>query len=513
MPKPRLWTPIANALEAYRRRVVIDPTAEYEHIWRLIHIQEALAVCLASLLASRLVNVLTDANGSDDMSSLRTALTGIRPGVAGLNDDDDTESSPWGGSIGAWIDVLRRFGESSRKDDDPFLSDLAAYLSSNPSRALAFGDGWARIAPIPSAFREPQLNRVGRLGAINSFRNKLAHVPVPQRLLGDLHRGLRVEVLDGLTEKFDPSSDATSFGFVATSYRDPLTGILYKGTTFVTGGNEVGIDTEPTSRPTTVHARYVRGRSAIEWPVEPFFRIDGEAKTALLFRVADLRREPGAAGYGGEYHRFAAELEPVTYLAIQAASMSPWIPGPAEIAPEEAAGPVRAQETGTPPAAETIEPPALAQTSSAVSPRELREKAEEAFSRRLYSLAASAFDALAALGESAEYNDVARSKHGAALWRAAEHQSQSPDELQASLASAITLLERAERHRDPRYAARSAYERSKALWHLWRSTNDPQHLSDSLAAAEKAVAKSPEEAFISWQSRVKSDASVAIPQA
>ncbi|MBD6617971.1 hypothetical protein FNW02_19610 [Komarekiella sp. 'clone 1'] len=32
----QLWTPIANAYEAYRRRLIKSPTAIYEHTWRLI---------------------------------------------------------------------------------------------------------------------------------------------------------------------------------------------------------------------------------------------------------------------------------------------------------------------------------------------------------------------------------------------------------------------------------------------------------------------------------------------
>ena len=161
MPIHRLWTPIANAHEAYRRRVVIDPDAEYEHIWRLIHIQEALAVTLASLMAARLVEVV---EGPDEsrLFELREALTGLRPDANG-SDDDEIEPSPWGGSIGAWIELLRRFGKSVIGRDDPFLCALAEYLSSIPNRSLAFVEAWARIAPVPSTFRDPALDQLDRL--------------------------------------------------------------------------------------------------------------------------------------------------------------------------------------------------------------------------------------------------------------------------------------------------------------------------------------------------------------
>lgn len=518
MPTHRLWTPIANALEAYRRRVVIDPKAEYEHIWRLIHIQEALAVSLASLMAARLAHVV-DPSDANSLRTLREALTGLRPDADGSDDDDDVEPSPWGGSIGAWIELLRRFGKSAIRPEDPFLAALATYLSSTPNRSLAFVDAWARIAPVPATFRDPALDRVGRLGAINSFRNKLAHVPVPQRLLADLHRGMRVEVLDGLTEKFNPETDANSPAFLATSYREPLTGILFCGKTFLTGANEVGIDAMRNSDLAVVEAGFGKGSTTVEWPVEPFFRIDGEAKAALLFRVSDLQREPGATGYDGEYHRFAAELEPVTYATIPTDTLAPWIPRAHDDPPPSsqptlpaspdliAASAASKQHTRNAEGRDVEEPA----TDSVRSPRELRRLGEEAFVRRDYPSAVVYFDALAEVGDAAQYNDVAQSKHGAALWRAAER-ARAHEPAGPLIERAIELLKGAERHRDPRYAARSAYECSKALWHLWRSTTEREHLLAALAAAERAVARSPHEAFISWQARVKADADREFPQ-
>lgn len=494
----------------------MERKAEYEHIWRLIHIQEALAVTLASLMATRLAHVLSDTQDGENMNVLREALTGLRPDALGSDDDDDVEPSPWGGSIGAWIELLRRFGKDSLRETDPFLAALADYLSSTPNRPLAFGDAWARIAPVPATFRNPTLDRVGRLGAINSFRNKLAHVPVPQRILGDLHRGLRVEVLDGLTDKFNPENDSP--GFLAKSYRDPLVGILYSGSTYVTGGSEVGIDTTQ-GRPNSVgiKASYGIDEQIIDWPVEPFFRIDGEAKAALLFRVTDLQREPGATGYGGEYHRFAAELEPVTYVTIGAEIIEPWIPRASPVGPEVGLAALEGQQgvsdhtsisSGKLPFADQAN---VLTVESTHSPTALRRLAEEAFSRRDYNSAVEYFDALAQSGDIFQYNHVAQSKHGAALWRAAER-SAAADELQRSLQRAVELLKGAEKHRDPRYAARSAYEGSKALWHLWHATDESKHLLEALAAAERAVARSPDEAIISWQARVRADVDIAFPQ-
>jgi hypothetical protein len=526
MPQARLWTPIANSFEAYRRRVVIEPGAEYEHIWRLIHIQEALAVTLASLMAARISAVMSSTPHHPEMAALRQGLTGLRQEATGVDDDDDVEPSPWGGSIGAWIELIRRFGTNPPEGEDPFLVPLAAYLTSKPNRPLAFADAWAKIAPVPSTFRSATLDRVGRLGAINSFRNKLAHVPVPQRLLAELHRGLRVEVLDGLTDKFNPESDANSPGFLATSYREPLVGILYCGSTYVTGSNDVGVDSSRTAASAATTARYGKNTQQVEWTVEPFFRIDGEAKAALLFRVTDLQREPDAAGYVGEYHRFAAELEPVTYATISSESLSPWLPASSNEIPTlaestassqdavvEVAGQALTTDLGVPQveATQSTEPAGVPSSLDSLNALQLRQHAESSFVQRDYPTARKYFERLAALGDPVHYNDVARSKHGAALWRAAER-SESGVALADLLQSAVDLLLVAERHRDPKYSARAAYEGSKALWHLWRATGEAKHVVDALKAAERAVGRSPSEAFISWQARVQADATSAVPQ-
>lgn len=51
-----LWTPIANALNAYRSRLLVAPKAEYEHTWRLIHIHEAIIVTLGSASVTQIID-------------------------------------------------------------------------------------------------------------------------------------------------------------------------------------------------------------------------------------------------------------------------------------------------------------------------------------------------------------------------------------------------------------------------------------------------------------------------
>ena len=75
-----LWTPIANALDAYRRRLIADENAFYEHIWRLIHIEEALIVTLGAAIATRLMeNWLDDPDRQAELNELRSIVIGIAP--------------------------------------------------------------------------------------------------------------------------------------------------------------------------------------------------------------------------------------------------------------------------------------------------------------------------------------------------------------------------------------------------------------------------------------------------
>ena len=139
-------------------------------------------------------------------------------------------------------------------------------------------------------------------------------------------------------------------------------------------------------------------------------------------------------------------------------------------------------------------------------PATLRAEAERAFRDRDYATAAAKFAELRDQGTSQQYNDVAKSKHGAAQWRMAERATVSQAERETMIRSASELLRTARQHRDPRYAARAHYERSKALWHLWRHTNVASDIHESLEAANAAAQLEPREDYLNWQGRVDRDA-------
>ena len=124
----------------------------------------------------------------------------------------------------------------------------------------------------------------------------------------------------------------------------------------------------------------------------------------------------------------------------------------------------------------------------------------------------TAFNLLADAGDAARYNDVARSKHGAALWRFAESKIAAAEERIKLLNDAIFLLNSATQHRDPDYCARAFYEKSKALWHKWKNERSEEDLRAALDCASKAATLQYEPAYVSWYEKVLDDIEENYPE-
>jgi len=192
-----LWTPIANAVDSYRRRLLIEPSAFYEHTWRLIHIHEALVVTLGTALATRLFTLWDEQPNTiideDLIIQTKKIITGLNP-----NQEDPSKNPSSGclsGSISEWINLLNSAKNFNLSTPCPFIENLKNYIEKFPeisnNNSLAFLNDWERIAPVPLSYREQELTSIKRFRAINELRNKLAHVPISARILPNLHKNLR----------------------------------------------------------------------------------------------------------------------------------------------------------------------------------------------------------------------------------------------------------------------------------------------------------------------------------
>jgi hypothetical protein len=251
----------------------------------------------------------------------------------------------------------------------------------------------------------------------------------------------------------------------------------------------------------------------VSWRCDPFFSLDGECKVSLVFRIPEF--DVTGESVPGEYHRFAAEFEPVQKISISTDVLKPWVPqptlrrgniaAPSEVSAGETAAPVGQPQTGDGPGLVEQEggPRGLDGTET---PEQLRTLAENAFRRREYGLAVTTFEALAAKNVPIRYNDVAKSKHGAALWRFAVLTPGLPQEDRIKkIESSLQLLEQAAKHVDPRYRARAQYEMSKAHYHLWKLTSDYSHLESARESAEMAAKTDFDAAYITWVERVQEE--------
>lgn len=525
----RLWTPVANAYEAYRRRLIADPSSVYEHLWRLIHIHESLVVTLGAAFACRLLALWKDDPATlSEANRLRHKVTGL-PSPTDPDSDLSNGDACLDGYIKPWIDLLKDFSSSEIPNATPFCIAVGEYTTHNPERPVAFLEAWKKISEVPQVY-SGNLPRINRYDAINALRNKLAHVPVPHKVLQDLHWGLRQEILALLTPDYKPSTDSVISDFETHNWHSVLRGRLLCGRYFVNGsafgllppgeqdgsGNSLfywqkdngGKNAEKRNDNGAQNAEKQNGngaQNAEKWNISPFFRIDAELKVSLLFLLNDIRNDPTSGDFKGEYHRFAAELMPVEKDRVSSSIVKEWIPvalPKANLNDEhESADAIDLAGTNT-----------SGQTRNNFSADELRSIAEIAFKMRDYPRAVRAFDALESSGDTIRYNDVARSKHGGALWRYGESKIDSIEERLPVLDRAIKLLDTATQHRDPSYRARAFYEKSKAHWHKWKHKSSIADLHSAINSANDAATLQYEPAYVSWSEKLQGDLESNYPQ-
>ncbi len=492
MAQYRLWTPIANAFDAYRRRLISEPTAFYEHTWRLIHIQESLVVTLGSALVTRLLHFWEgEPSCIDDLNKLRKMVI-------------DCLSN---GSIGGWIDILGRFGRlnSNKQPQCPFVASVKEYLEEIPTThsnhsakkqqgvPLAFLTTWQSIAPVPSTYEDDELSRLGRFYAINSLRNKIAHVPISGDTFRKLHAGLRREVLSLLTPSTEWQAEPPTANPTITKWHPPLRGQIANKRSYVTGSGEYGQVRGIDDDKTYWEWQKIADENSARWLASPFVYIDNDIKISLLFRLEGLSGEINE-DIDGEYHRFAAEVEPVREELISQAIIKSWMPAKIPSSITEPLDSANGSEVITE-NVEVAEEPQL--NPAEVEPYQLRSKAEEAYKRRNYPQAVLFFDQLETLNEQ-QYTDVAKLHHGAALWRKANRYTLAKEDKIKEFERAIDLLEVASSHRDILYADDARYEKSKALYHLSLIRGDRKLFEQALKDAEMAAKSSYKTDHNSW---------------
>lgn len=531
----RLWTSVANAVDAYRRRVIAHPTAHYEHVWRLIHVHEALIVTLGALLATRFLDGTCTAS-AERRDELRRALLGEDARASG----DALASTPGDGPclqglISSWIALLRPEGIlREARGRSAFSKAALDYMGMELGR-LRVTEGWRIVAQVPDIYEKEKVRLVDRFAAINILRNKFAHVPFPFHAVQALHWQLRRDVFEMLLEDYQEDKDGPMGDLPSRKWRTPLRGRLRSSRGWTTG-SEYGlrINPGPITEAGEAWAAFEvdGGGEPEEWSVQPLFRFGPDLKVSLLFKIdlAGLEDLGQTESLAAEYHRFGAEAAPHEKTQLEAEGFKPLLfELPAE--PETRGGDGSGAEAQGAMKPAAIEPGAPMQQGEAPllddeadskdlrdsrTPAELRDRAERAFKQKRYKEALANYESLAKTG-GALYNDVAKSRHAGALWRVNIHGKVPAERRLEPLRKAADLLKDASRHREPGYKARALYELSKVLWYVAQLESEPRpSLEESLKRAAEAAAISNDWSFISWYEKVQQDltrASEATPSA
>lgn len=522
----RPWTTVANAVDAYRRRLLAAPEAHYEHLWRLIHVHEALVVTLGSLTATRVLSLPEPIRDAGSAQQVRRRLTqGAETG------DDAADQQSRGvpcltGSLSAWIDFLKTEGTAADpRGDSSFLAALREFLTRSLNRPLFIREGWRLIATVPEQYEQADLPIADRFAAINSLRNKLAHVPFPFQAVEALHLQMRRDLLMLVLQNYRPELDSPYADIPSFNYAPVLRGRLATTRAWICGSDYGQCEAvpEPSSRHDTT-AEYSGGgeRDRESWPVDPLLRIGPDLKASLLFKM-DLQlldELESVRELSAEYHRFGAEAAPHQKLFLTADDLR----GLYAASRKEKPAPEETEEPEATPAAETPsgEIDHLAGDTSSAEPEEgagrrddteadLRQEAEAAFRQKDYRRALEKYEALAESGQRQDrYNHVAKSRHGGALWRTVVlGRSWGDAKDLEKLERATRLLQEAAEHQDPGYRARSHYELSKVLWHRSRKARDRSEqqrlLEEARVSAFKAATESNEWSYISWCEKVQND--------
>lgn len=495
----RLITPIANAVLVYQRRYLRDRNAHYEHLWRLVHLQEALIVSLGALTATRLLAIHhEDPEKRVIRNKTRALVTGYSDEDEDFNQRRPLSESCFTGSIGAWVSFLSWFSAGNYSGECHLLQNVREYLNHGDTAELAFLEIYRTISPNAEHLGGAQ-SRIRRFQAINTLRNKLAHVPLPFDLIEPLHHGLRKELFSAIISDYDRTKD----NYDSYKFFDHLCGQFVGRTFIISGANNHSTNSRPEVLPENLLYFESKIAEGTLWPVSPFFHVDDVLNVSLLFRAPDF--DPSEDIFKAEYHRFAAEHRAVRESRLTRSDLSFWFleaPQPPPINETQERGEDEKADQTLPANEPSIDAGStgLPQNSDyeSSSPQLIKHYAIERFRQRDFKNAARLFDLLADHPE--HYNDVSAQKHGQALLRyAVEDKNLENHERVTLLNEAKNLLKRSISHRDVFYQAYGHYELSKVYYRLAKITDDGTLLKKALIEIDLAIEKHFEQRYYTWK--------------
>jgi hypothetical protein len=460
-----LWPSIHAAVDVYQRRRAAAAD-HYELIWRLIHICECTVISLVAAAITRLKQM---DNGSDYLK-LRERCYGIT-----WNNTDaslDKGIGAFDGSIDKWIEIAQ-YIPGLNAGDSKFLVAFQSFFVGPKTESVANPDycvdlaplvrAWSRACDVPPSVPSEKVSAKDAFQAINSFRNRFAHVPFPYDQIQEIYRELEI-----CTFRF--------FAIPPTAANDEsvLSGSLALKDSILRGA---GYRDTPETWQTVEHETFVWGKKGEQesWDARPFIFLDKMMRPYLLSR---LKNDAGS----WEYTRYLAEANAV--YSLNNPDLLKLLPRPEE----------SDYRTDEPPVPQ-IEPVGGAERPM-VPTLGSREEAFAAVRRREFEPAIQFWQSEV---EHRPYYHSGWHRLGFAQREyGVDFMDLDREKSEELLRQSIDSFTRAAEHSDPQYAAEAYYNRSKAYWRLSKLTGDPGDIRRARGDAQMAAVSFYDHRFASW---------------
>jgi tetratricopeptide (TPR) repeat protein len=476
-----LWPTLSDAVDTFLKRRASGAEA-YERTWRLIHVWEAIAISIASAAVARL-------RGHD---AFKSQYLKCREQMHGRTWNDFSKSfdrfqGALDGSATARHNILWEISNHAY-EGSAFLSAMRAFLVSPVVHLEELAQGWSRICDVPNEARGADAYTVREaLRHVNTFRNRIAHVPFP-------YDGLEAvaTALENATEELFSADPKPWQSFQSDDrLESPLTGsLLWRGRS-LRGNMPYRAATDSEDAQFCFPPLAKKDGDPERWGCAPFIHIDAMLRPYVLTR---LRSE--ASGVW-EFTRFRAEANSV--LTREEPKWLGTLPSPTEV---EYDRPTDKQE-------QKAETEALALTDQSEGVDALAGAMDEnakvvsTFEEALrlvrnddYEPAIQYFERLVA--NKPEYHiGWLRLGNAQREW-AMRLRLSDPFQADRVFTDAIESLSRASGHIDAAREAQAFYERSKAFYHRGRLLASDGDLGQSLRDARKAFSLAADTSYQSW---------------
>lgn len=478
-----MWPSVHDALDTYYKRRMKKADG-YERLWRLIHLWEATYVTCAMVAASAIRSA----------PEHRSAWLAVREEFWGVRFDrvrgefSSQDEGALHGKMERWLRILKQVEQIS-SPKSRFLKSLQQALRHKTVDVTRFLSLWEQVC-TPRRTTDPKAcNLIELCQLMNTFRNRLAHVPFPPKPIANLAAELESLTLDAWGSGMLP--DGTEIPAAHNSGKGGWLCGGFAGERILVRGFHT--DDHDSDALEFVYLPSAMDRDQTErFDASPFVYFDDMHEPHVLTRL--LHEEDGRI----EYTRFQAEAQPI--VESRSPDLGNSIPRPSraeypaletELQSEPALPAVAKDGTGLP---RTTAPAAR----SPIDGLRPIERAKWYQQNEQYDRAIEEYEKV--VKDQPNYH-IAWGRLAIALReRAARRPPSERDKALMDLDQSLQCLKHAANHISPDYRAEVSYYRSKSLWRKWSLTgrSDPELLKEAVSAANEAARQLSADFILSW---------------